>query len=748
MGLDLRMPNHSIKEIFNRLNRLKSPSWTLPLNIAQDEAMTLFYAGQYNEALQVIENSLQNNILSELQNIQSLIIKSKILTEMGEKQKGLKLSIEAINKSQNLKNPLLLIDSLIAQFVALFQLNEIANSTKLIRDVQKDLKKKRRISKNDKKIRESTLYYYLGKIHRKKGNFKKAVEVFNKALLITEQIGTPYENAIVLNDLGITNGMKGDFHTSLDYFKQSLAMFDILENSKSIVKLLNNIGQILWQQGDLDSALDYYLRGQELSEKIGQKRLSTVLLLNIGLIIEGRGDLDSALDYFQRSLESFEELKCPDEIAICLNNMGRIQQVKGELDLALKYYEKSLAILEDLDNKHEIAICDNNIGLLYQLKGDYMEAASYLSKTLIIQEKIGNPVDISKTLQSIIENYVHGGAKESAEFYLKKLKQINEKEPSKVIAQMYQLCNAVVLKMSGRVIQRAEAQRLLTEIANSEVINHEITVDAMLNLFELLIFELRTTGNQEVLVEVKNLSERLLTIAQSQKSFVRLAEVYRLQSKLALLELDVKKGQHLLSQAQLFAETKGLNRLAQSISYEFDSLLNDLTKWEDYIERNASISERFELAELETMMGAILKRRESSYDDLPGENPIMILILDEAGLCLYSNTFATEGTILQEQLIGGLLTSINAFMQEAFSISGSIERIKHQNNTLLLKNVGPYLFSYVFTGQSYSAIQKSDEFIENLKDSPLWNDITKIRSTGRTDAVKNALDEASSSVFA
>ena len=738
------MPNQSIKGIFNRLRR---PSWTLPLNTSQDEAMSLFYASQYDKALQAIEDSIENGKLDEPQFIQSLNIKSRILTEMGEKQKGLKVSIEANKKCELAENPLLKIDSLIAQVIALFHLNEIEITGKLIQEILDLLKKTRRLDTIEKKLRISTLYYYQGRINRKKGEFKEAVEILNKTLLITEQLGTPYENAIILNELGIINGMKGDYSSSLEFFKQSLQLFDNLGNSASIVKLLNNIGQILWQQGNLDQALGYYLRGQELSEKLGQMKLSTVLLLNIGLIIEGRGDLDSAIDYFQKSLKNFEELKCLDEIAICLNNLGRVQQVKGELDSALKYYEKSLAILEELDNKREIAICDSNIGLLYQLKGDYPEAATYLSKTLVIQEELGNPLDLTSTLQNIIENYIHGGSKDSAEHYLKKLEEIAEKEQHKRISQQYQLCKALFLKMSERVIQRAEAQNLLTTIANSEILNHEVTVDAMLNLFELLLFELRTTGNQDVLVEVKELSQKLLAIAKSQQSFARLAEVYRLQSKLALLELDIKQSQFLLTQAQLIADTKGLRRLAQSISNEFDSLLNDLTKWDDFIERNASISERYELAELENMMGAILRKRESSYDDLPGEDPIMVLILDEAGLCLYSSTFTAEETTLQDQLIGGLLTSINAFMREAFSISGSIERIKHQNNTLLLKNVGPYLFSYVFQGQSYTAIQKLDKFIENIQDSPLWHDITKIRSTGRTDAVRDALDEAASLAF-
>ena len=50
MGLDSRMPNQSIKDVFKKLRR---PSWTLPLNTLQEEAMSLFYEGRYSNALQV-----------------------------------------------------------------------------------------------------------------------------------------------------------------------------------------------------------------------------------------------------------------------------------------------------------------------------------------------------------------------------------------------------------------------------------------------------------------------------------------------------------------------------------------------------------------------------------------------------------------------------------------------------------------------------------------------------------------------
>jgi hypothetical protein len=114
-------------------------------------------------------------------------------------------------------------------------------------------------------------------------------------------------------------------------------------------------------------------------------------------------------------------------------------------------------------------------------------------------------------------------------------------------------------------------------------------------------------------------------------------------------------------------------------------------------------------------MTAILRKKVSIEDELPEEEPIMLLILEE-GISSLSRNFESADQ-LQEQLIGGFLAAINAFMQEAFSVTGSIERIKHEDYTLLFKSIEPLLFCYFFQGQSYSALRKLNSFIEKIQAS-------------------------------
>ncbi|MFW9855057.1 MAG: tetratricopeptide repeat protein [Candidatus Thorarchaeota archaeon] len=737
------MPFQSLYQFI--LHKLRRPFSLVPPT-ELEKIKLLSHKGSFDEGLRELEKLEKSEDLAEVDLVQGLILKSRILSWKGSPSEGLELAEKLIVRCRGLENPLLTFDSLISKTIGLIELGDLIKSGKAIERGETMLTLVKKARKADFLERKSALKYLKGKLYQKKGDLNSALENVQESLSLQRSLNGVLDTAEPLNVLGIIYAQKGDFDLALEHFGSSLELFEEIGNLKSSIKILNNMGLCLSMKGELDQAIENYERSLRMSEKLGIKSYVAAISMNIGLIQQKKGDLDSALNYYQTSLPIFEELNNAHNVATCLNNVGIVFQVKGELDQALKHYKKSLEKREELGNKQEIAESYNNIGALLEMRGDYVESSSYYMQSFLLSEEIGNDTDTCETLYNLVRSSVHAENEEQARLYLQKLQEINDKAGNKLINQHFRLARALVLKMSTRVTSQAKAQEIFQDISNEEVLNHHLTFEAMLNLFELLLNELRTTGRTDVLNEVKQLSENLLEIAKSQSSFSKLAETYRLQAKLALLELDVKKCQQLLTQAQLIAETKGLQKLAISISNEYDTLLTQLSKWDDYVDRQASISERYELAELEKMMSALLQKKVMSDDELPEEQPLMLLILDEGGISIFSKNFGTEP--LKEQLIAGFLNAINAFMQEAFSVSGSIERIKHRENTLLLKTIEPFLFCYAFQGQSYSALQKLEKFIDNIQASDeLWNALVNIKAKGRTHLVKEALDNVLEQVF-
>ena len=146
---------------------------------------------------------------------------------------------------------------------------------------------------------------------------------------------------------------------------------------------------------------------------------------------------------------------------------------------------------------------------------------------------------------------------EISEYYLNKTKEIKDTANNPIIDQVYNLAKGHYLKGSKRIIKRAEAQEIFEQMAEEEVLVHEITVDSMFNLCEMLIQELRQFGNEAVISEVKEVLEKLIKVAEDQNSFKVLVESKLLQSKVALLELDLKLAQETMQQAQQIAFERG-----------------------------------------------------------------------------------------------------------------------------------------------------------------------------------------------
>ena len=157
------------------------------------------------------------------------------------------------------------------------------------------------------------------------------------------------------------------------------------------------------------------------------------------------------------------------------------------------------------------------------------------------------------------------------------------------------------------MINKAKAQIILQELVQEEVIEHATTVVAIHALCELLIFELRSTGDPVVLEEAKALVNHLYEIAQKHPSFSLIVNVLLLQANFALLEGNVKLATQLLSQALITAEEKELTGHIKKVKTEQSIIRSELDKWKKMVESNASIYERLEQARMDQYLKEVGK---------------------------------------------------------------------------------------------------------------------------------------------
>ncbi|MFX0091977.1 MAG: tetratricopeptide repeat protein [Candidatus Hodarchaeota archaeon] len=629
---------------------------------------------KYEEARQTLK-TLEKSSLSSVETFNYYFLKSKVLNKLGHFEDALKNVDRAIHEIQYKTMPLQWVDAFITRSEALLRFGKLNESLEALTHAETGLAEYENKHSSEFMQMEGLLLYFKALIFLKRGDLDQALEYIKKSLSLREQTGTKLDITRSLLVLGMIYHSKGDLNQSLEYYKQSLTLAKETGNKKTLASCFNNIGIIHDLKGDLGQALDAYRQSLSLYEAIGNKQDIAASLINISQIYRQQGRLSQALKYCQLSLAHFEEIKDIYGITVSWSTLGLIHHSRGNFEQALECFEKTLPLYETLPDAH----------------------------------------GLSESLLQMVSIAIDKSSPEQAQYYLQYLHQFDEQEKNKLINQRYRVAQALVLKTSDRVMNRGKAEEILRQVVNEDIIEHELTVKAMLNLCDLLLLELKTSGDVEILQDVKDLIHRLLTIAKTQTSYLLLAETYVLQAKLALLELHLATARHLLTQAQIIAEERGLHRLAVKISSNHDLLLDQIGAWEEFIHPNTTLAKRAELVQLDDMIKYILQRKSIEQLNLPIEEPVLFLITNEGGICLFSKTFPTNKT-LEDQLVGGFLSAVNSFSTQVFSCS--IDRIKFGDYTILMKPEESLLICYVFRGgSSYLAQQKLSHFTNNVRNN-------------------------------
>ncbi|MFX0065676.1 MAG: tetratricopeptide repeat protein [Candidatus Hermodarchaeota archaeon] len=721
--------------------KLSTTQYRIPHAIEMGQVEQLLQQGKFHEVLDKLDSLLAKERLKIIDRLKVQLLKSRILISLGKFDHALELARQVHEVSKDVETPLITLDALILMANSLLSLGNFDESLRLIKQGKNVLPIIIGATSSGLAEREANLNLYEGQIYGRQGKWDLALGTLQKSLIISEKMQNKLDTADSLSAIGAIYIGKGELDQALEYLQKSHRIFEELENQEKLATSFHNLGVIYGNKGEIDQSIVYFEKSLEIREQLGNQMHIGFSLTNLGITYLHKGDFNRSLDYLQKSLVIFEQLASQEDIGRVLNNIGKIYSAKGESDQALEYFHKSLAIFEELENSNLVkrltGTLNTDIGIAYMNNGNLNEALMYMLRGLKLREEAGNDHALANSLFYLIIAFLEGGDVESAKNYLQQLLKIKERTNARVINQGSRVVQAMILKTSTRTRDKVKAQELFQQVAEEEITYFDITVRAHLNLCELLFLEFKNSKDPEILKEIKVSIDKVLNLAKLQNSYSLLAEIYILKSKLALIEQDVDLARGFLTQAHLIAEEKGLEKLAMTISMEYDAFLLQLGTENDLIKQEIPITESGELSGIENLITRLAQQRTLETPEPSEEEPVLLLILAESGINIFSKSFQSERQ-LDTLLIGGFLSAINTFGKQVFVDSGTIDRISYQDYTVVIKALDQLMFCYVFKGHSYLAVKKLESFIERLQASEVWIDI---KSRVDKNKVKTLLDD-------
>lgn len=511
---------------------------------------------------------------------------------------------------------------------------------------------------------------------------------------------------------------------------KSLNLINSKEHVKREAEISYRRAKIYFMTKDFDKALEYAEQTLALNKELDLKLGIVESLDVIKKIFYTIGDFEKSLEYLTRCLLYAKEIDYKAQVLNCYIHFGIIYAFRGEVDIAIEHYNKALVLSKEIDYKFGIAQSLNNLGDLYRKQGQFNLALDFLEKSVKIFKESG--VSGVTAIDCLFHVALEKGDLELAKKYLAELEQIQNN--SKLCSMAYLVDSAILLKTSPRSIHQGKAEEKLKQVVEGEFVDYEVTILALLHLCDLLIGELQNIGDLEIINEIKPYINQLLDLAEKNHSYPLLAEVYILQARLALVTLELKKAQKLITKAQNIADKYHLNRLAVEISAEHDELLEQLNKWEGIKESNTSLSDRIKLASLNEQMGKMLRNGAIELHELEDEEPIVLLIMDKSGISYFNYSFRDDWDV--DWRFSSFMSAFDTFSSEVFS--ESIDRIKIGENLILINPIESFLICYVIKGQSYPGLQKLHLFSEAIKDNTeIWVRLKSAVETGEVLELNN-----------
>ena len=556
----------------------------------------LMKKGNYDKALTLMKQ------LPPAEVLRGLGAKSGILSVWGQHQDAIQLANEVIHKSKEKSDQLAALLALFWKLNSLMLMNEFSDFDESAKEI-KDLMQLDVSQDNHFETKEliSMLYGLQGMKASWAGNYEKSMEMGKKGLALANEITSPMAKAYSLFAISCPLRDTEKITHAFEYVNKSLEI-TLQYDFKPIMCLIYHTLDLLYRiKGDMANSLKYSNLALTLGQEMKMKFVIDFITGNVGHQSAALGNYDQAIELFKEGYRLAQARNDFWVMAQRSNDIGHVYRIKGELALALTTFEESLALSRKIGNEFFQSKNYQAIGMVYFDQGSYQQGLETFQRSLSIMSKVApKSLSITSTLLALVSINVELNNTNAAKQYLVQLEDISRTEESENIKINYQFAEALMLKASPRMKNKAQAQTIFETIANNKKNPHETITFAMYNLCELLLYEFRSESELEILNEIKTLSQRLYNIGVELNVYPTTIKALLLQAKLSLVEGNLNKVEVLLKEAQQIAHQKGLGKLLTMVTQEQEQIKSELDKWNSFIARNAPIQERLAQAAIES----------------------------------------------------------------------------------------------------------------------------------------------------
>lgn len=235
-------------------------------------------------------------------------------------------------------------------------------------------------------------YTGIGWIYQLFGEYKKALDFYNKAISVSRENKDKLNEAVGLRRLAVWYIDKEDYNKALELL---LKASEINRERQYIYGHRYNLacdyfdmGLVFCNKDDYTVAKEFYKKSKLLFEKMKLENELSDYYFNLGELSLFDKDYNTALDCYLKGLKIDETQNNLPSITSSYNMIGELYMEMGNLNEAEKFFQKSVKIAQEINLFPELAAGLYNLGSLHKQRRDNVGAEDFLKQAKEIYERI------------------------------------------------------------------------------------------------------------------------------------------------------------------------------------------------------------------------------------------------------------------------------------------------------------------------------------------------------------------------
>ena len=235
---------------------------------------------------------------------------------------------------------------------------------------------------------KALIYKKIGSCYNKTGDYKSAIENYEKSRSLYNETGKLKDEADVVDEIAYNYSKTGDNDLSLKFYEEAYKLHIAANDLTSAAFSMSNIGQVKWNKGDYSGAIKAHEEAVTIKKSVNDSSGLAYSFSKLGDLYKQSGEPLKAKSYYENALEIYKLLNDSSSLADVLKSLGDLFYNLQDYSKSIGYYINALGIRENLKAKQEISDAYYDLAYAYFKIKDYEKAELYQQKSLSLRKEI------------------------------------------------------------------------------------------------------------------------------------------------------------------------------------------------------------------------------------------------------------------------------------------------------------------------------------------------------------------------